>query len=133
VTLPDRVGGAVEVPIDHQLGPDEADRFAFRLKAEGGEGRHVGQDLFFELDVSVRHDNDPKPLRVGRVLVALPGTPQADDASIFAVPGTCTRIPPKAQLAATSFRGTHSPELDAFLRALRTAGGRTVAAVRYGA
>ncbi len=125
VTLPDRAGAAVEVPIDQQLGPDEADRFAFRLTAAGGETRHVGQDLFFELDVSVRHDNDPKPLRVGRVLVALPGTPRADDARIFAVRGGCTRTPPRAQLAATQFRGTHSPELDAFLRALRAAGGRT--------
>jgi hypothetical protein len=75
--------------------------------------------------VSIRHDNDPKPLRVGRALVALPGAPTADETRFFAAPGGCTRAPPRAQLTATTFRGTHSPQLDAFLRALRAAGART--------
>jgi hypothetical protein len=127
VTLPDRAGAAVEVPIDQQLGPDEADRFAFRLTAAHRDDRHAAQDLFYELDVSVRHDNDPEPLKVDRVVVALPGAPIAQDARFFSVPGTrsCSRTPPRQQLVATTFAGTRSAELDAFLDALRAAGRRS--------
>src|SRR3954452_20226374 len=45
VTLPDRAGASVEVPIDQQLGPDEADRFSFRLTAPGVLTRFQGDTL----------------------------------------------------------------------------------------
>lgn len=124
--LPDKAGAVVEVPIDQQLGPDEADRFAFRLSAQHYDPTYLGHYLFYELDVSVRHDNAPKPLDVGRVAIAIPGAPPTDTARFFVVSGqsTCSTTPPREQLAVTSFKGARSAELDDFTAALRAAAAR---------
>src|SRR3954447_17297263 len=121
VTLPDHAGASAEVPIDQQLGPDEADRFSFRLTAPGVLTRLQGDTLFYELDVGVRHDNDPAPLNVGRAVVAIPGAPDASVKYSFAVPGRATRAatPPRQQIAATTFTGARSAEVDAFFQNLR--------------
>lgn len=76
VLLPNRAveGQTVEVPINQQLGPDEADRFAFSLGLED-PAKDFGRTLVYQLDVAVRHDNSDKPVDLGRVVVALPGTP----------------------------------------------------------
>jgi hypothetical protein len=123
VTLPDREGASVEVPIDQQLGPDEADRFAFRVTAPGVLTRFQGDTLIYELDVGVRHDDDPAPLHVGRAVVAIPGTPEPSVKYSFPVAGgsACVETPPPEQIAPTTFTGARSSELDAFLEALRRA------------
>jgi hypothetical protein len=71
------------------------------------------------------HDNSPKPLPVGRVVVSIPGAPEVRWNREFAVPGksTCSKEPPDEQRAAATFKGVRSPELDTYLRFLRTAGG----------
>jgi len=77
VVLPRRPadGQTVEVPIDQQLGPDEADRFVFSVGAEFAGGVDLGLVLIYQLDVAIRHDGSEKPTDVGRVVVALPGSP----------------------------------------------------------
>jgi len=123
VTLPEGAGRTVEVPIDQQLGPDQADRFVFRLTAQGYK-RHIADALVYEIDVSVMHDNSPKPLRVGRVVIAIPGALEPDRLSGFNANGDqCPKRPPDEQRMAATFTGVRSPELDSYLRFLRTAGG----------
>jgi hypothetical protein len=70
---------------------------------------HAAQDLFYELDVSVLHDDARAALPAGRVVVAIPGTPDLSDMRFFSV----------------TFGGVRSPELDTFLQALRRAGAQS--------
>lgn len=71
-------GEVVETPLHQQLGADEADRFDIALGLNGDEeddnGTLPGLYLF-ELDVSLVHDDEQRPLRIGRALVSLPGRP----------------------------------------------------------
>lgn len=76
VLLPRRAeqGETVEVPINQQIGPDEADRFVFRVGPEFSE-RDLGLILVYQLDVAVEHDGSDEPAGVGHAVVALPGLP----------------------------------------------------------
>jgi hypothetical protein len=128
VTLPERAGATVEVPIRQELGADEVDDFAFRITSRNYDRQHAADVLVYELDVSVMHDNSPDPLPVGRVVVAIPGAPDVGGFNPgFRVPGqsACPMRPPPEQRAAATFDGVMSPELDRYLRFLRTAGGGT--------
>jgi hypothetical protein len=116
-----RSGQVLETPINQQLGPDQADRFVFRL----GVGRAIedvlGEALVYELRVAVVHDNEPKPVDVGRVVVALPAALAPDLLQAFNAPGTdeCVEDPPPAVRRALQFKGVRSPEVDQMLEALR--------------
>lgn len=109
-----RPGHAVEVPINQQLGPDEADRFVFRVGVGDALEKILGETLVYELRVTVAHDNEARPVDVGRVIVALPGAPEAEDLRFFAEPGTteCSELPSTAARRAVAFKGTRSPEVD---------------------
>jgi hypothetical protein len=108
-----RRGETVEVPINQQLGPDEADRFVFRLGVDDLE-KILGLIDVYELHVTVAHDNEPEPVDVGRVVVVLPGAPEPFAIEFFPVPGatTCSRAPSKAARRALTFEGTRSPEVE---------------------
>jgi hypothetical protein len=67
------------------------------------------------------HDNSPEPLPVGRVVVAILGVPQHTGFNPGFEP-TCSKAPPPEQRMAATFTGVRSPELDGYLRFLRTAG-----------
>jgi hypothetical protein len=114
-------GQVLETPINQQLGPDQADRFVFRL----GVGRAIedvlGETLVYELRVAVVHDNEPRPVDVGRVVVALPAAVPPDLLQAFNAPGTddCVEDAPPAMRRALQFKGVRSPELDQMFEALR--------------
>lgn len=123
VSLPEQAGPTVEVPIDQQIGPDQADRFTFRIISQAYFQRHTADVLVYQLRVSVMHDDSPSPLDVGEVVVAVPGVPTIMRPAYFAVPGraTCVPAPPATQRIAASFLGARSAELARFLDFLRAA------------
>lgn len=108
-----RGGETVEVPINQQLGPDEADRFVFRLGVDDLE-KVLGLIDVYQLRVTVAHDNESQPIDVGRVVVVLPGAPEPFAIEFFPVPGTttCSRAPSKAARRALTLEGTRSPEVE---------------------
>lgn len=114
-----RRGQVIEVPINQQLGPDEADRFSFRLGTEEAYKADLGTTVIYEMDVSILHDTAPQPLKVGAVVVAVPAAPtrwpQPPPYGDFAESG-CTPVPGREDRTAATFRGARSPELAAFLR-----------------
>jgi hypothetical protein len=63
----------VEKPVSQQLGPDEADRFAFTLSAPQGVETHTV--YLYQLQIDFLHDTDSTPLKAGNVVLALPGAP----------------------------------------------------------
>lgn len=109
-----RLGQAVEIPINQQLGPDQADRFVFRVGLGDSLDEVLGEFLVYELRVAVAHDNEPRPVDVGRAIVVLPGAPEPGLLEHFNVPGsdTCSRVPSTAARRALAFTGTRSPEVD---------------------
>lgn len=117
-----RPGQAIEVPINQQLGPDEADRFVFRVGVGDALEKVLNEVLVYELRVTVAHDNDPRPVDVGRVIVAVPGAPEAESLRFFNVPGTtkCSEVPSSAARRAVAFKGTRSPEVDQFFADIRS-------------
>jgi hypothetical protein len=116
-----RSGQVLETPINQQLGPDQADRFVFRLGVGRAIEEVLGETLVYELRVAVVHDNEPKPVDVGRVVVALPSAVPPDFLQAFSAPGTndCVEDPPPAFRRALQFEGTRSPEVDQMFEALR--------------
>ena len=116
-----RSGQVLETPINQQLGPDQADRFVFRLGVGNAIEEILGETLVYELRVAVVHDNAPDPADVGRVVVALPGAVPPDFLEAFTAPGTndCVEDPPPAVRRALQFRGVRSPEVDEMFEALR--------------
>lgn len=123
--LPQREGATVTLPIDEQLGPDQADRFVFRVISKRYRQRHTADVLVYELGIAVLHDDSPKPLRVGEVVLAVPGAPTSNEpeANYFGVPGhaDCVKHAPADQRIAATFSGVKSPQLASYLRFLRTA------------
>jgi hypothetical protein len=126
VLLPNRAaeGQAIEVPINQQLGPDEADRFTFNLGLED-PAKDFGLTLVYQLDIAVRHDNSDKPVDLGRVVVALPGTPRPDTLD-YMLQGLS--INPEEACVQDFFNklgqvsqldGVRSPELESLLAAAR--------------
>jgi hypothetical protein len=63
----------VEKPVSQQLGPDEADRFAFTLSVPQSVETHTV--YLYQLQIDFLHDTDSTPLNAGNVLLALPGAP----------------------------------------------------------
>jgi hypothetical protein len=63
----------VEKPVSQQLGPDEADRFAFSLSAP--QSIETPTVYLYQLQVEFLHDTETTPLTAGNVVVALPGAP----------------------------------------------------------
>jgi len=116
-----RSGQVLETPINQQLGPDQADRFVFRLGVGKAIEEILGETLVYELRVAVVHDNEPEPVDVGRVVVALPGAVPPDFLQAFTAPGTndCVEDPPPAFRRALQFKGARSPEVDQMFEALR--------------
>jgi hypothetical protein len=116
-----RPGQVLETPINQQLGPDQADRFVFRLGVGKAIDEILGLTLVYELRVAVAHDNESEPVDVGRVVVALPGASSPADLQFFPAPGTndCTEDPPPAVRRVVRFEGVRSPEVDQMLEALR--------------
>jgi hypothetical protein len=116
-----RPGQVLETPINQQLGPDQADRFVFRLGLGEAIEDVLGEVFVYELRVAVTHDNESKPVDVGRVVVALPGAPPPDVLESFNAPGTttCTDVPPPAVRRVLEFKGARSPELEQAFAALR--------------
>ena len=121
VRLPNRAaeGQTVEIPIDQQLAPDEADRFAFNLGLED-PAKDFGLTLVYQLDVAVRHDNKDKPVDLGRVLVALPGSPPPE----YTLPGdfvnpeeACAKDTLNKLRQVQQLDGVRSPELQSLLAA----------------
>jgi hypothetical protein len=119
VVLPRRSapGEKVEVPIDQQIGPDEADRFVFRVGPELSE-RDLGLTLVYQLDIAVRHDGSDEPAGVGQAVIALPGSPRD-----FILPSDIVGRPPTgcAQDTLNKLReaaqldGVRSPEFQSVL------------------
>lgn len=91
-------GEVVEVPLHQQLGADGADRFAIALgltdKEEGGNGELSGMYLF-ELDVSLMHDTERRPLHLSEALVSLPELPLGSGMYVW--------TPDTARFLATSY------------------------------
>jgi hypothetical protein len=77
--------------------------------------------LVYELRVAVVHDNQSKPVGVGRVVVALPGAFPPEFLEFFTAPGTndCVQDPPPVVRRALQFQGARSPEVDQMFEALR--------------
>ena len=71
--------------------------------------------------MAVVHDNEPTPVDVGRVVVALPSAVPPDFLQAFTAPGTgdCVQDAPPAFRRALRFKGTRSPEVDQMFEALR--------------
>ena len=111
-----RPGQVLETPINQQLGPDEADRFVFRLGVGNAIEEILGETLVYELRVAVLHDNESKPVDVGHAVVALPGAPPTDVMESLAP--TCTDVPTPAVRRVLDFKGARSAELDQALAAL---------------
>jgi hypothetical protein len=63
----------VEKPVSQQIGPDEADRFAFSLSAP--QSVEAPTVYLYQLQVEFLHDRESTPLKAGSVMVALPGVP----------------------------------------------------------
>jgi hypothetical protein len=76
ITLPTtrpKDAAPVEKPVSQQLGPDEADRFAFSFAVpQRAEEPAV---YLYQLQIEFLHDTQSTPLRVGNVIVAAPGAP----------------------------------------------------------
>lgn len=70
-----QVGDMVPVKISQQLAPDTADRFTVRLSVPPPEEQN-GMRLYL-LDVLLEHDDAQRPLRAGRVVVAVPYLPSS--------------------------------------------------------
>ena len=106
-------GKTVEVPINQQLGPDATDRFVFRV------GQYPRSDeiqtFVYQLDIGVLHDRRAKPTAVGRVLVALPGSPTRQDLSAFE---GCGRPIFDQLREASTLTGVRGPEFDRVLNSL---------------
>lgn len=111
----------VEVPINQQLGPDEADRFSFRLSTPEAFDDDLGTTVIYEIGISVLHDNAPEPLKAGDVVVAVPATPARSDADpqapyrFFVEGPECAPAPPAETRVAATFTGVRSVELTEFL------------------
>jgi hypothetical protein len=126
VLLPNRAaeGHTVEVPIDQQLGPDEADRFAFNLGLED-PAKDFGLILVYQLDVAARHDNSDTPVDLGRVVVALPGTLPPDTLDYMRQQLSTNPEEPCAQDylnqvgQVSQLDGVRSPELESLLATAR--------------
>jgi hypothetical protein len=76
VTLPQSLpkdAAPVEKPVSQQLGPDQADRFAFSLSVSQTVGHTTV--YIYQLQIDFLHDTESTPLRVGNVVVAVPGAP----------------------------------------------------------
>ena len=121
VRLPNRAaeGQTVEIPIDQQLGPDEADRFAFNLGLED-PAKDFGLTLVYQLDVAVRHDNSDKPVDLGRVVVALPGSPPPEytlPAEFLSAEEPCEKDVLNKLGQVQQLDGVRSPELQSLLAA----------------
>lgn len=88
VALPASPGsnGVVEVPVNQQVGPDEADRFAFSfgvVRTEPPESVRYTVRVY-QLDVALRHDGGGAPVKVGTFVLALPSVPGIHErAAIF--------------------------------------------------
>jgi hypothetical protein len=63
----------VEKLVSQQLGPDEADRFAFTFSVPQGVETYTG--YLYQLQIDFLHDTDSTPLKAGNVVLALPGAP----------------------------------------------------------
>jgi hypothetical protein len=113
-----RAGQVIEVPINQQLGADEADRFVFRVGSSKAAD-DIGLILVYELGIGVRHDGASQPLDVGTAVVALAGTP--DESLQFRKGGVCAKAPSGAEARAALFQGAHSSELEAFFSLIRSA------------
>lgn len=126
VILPRRAeqGEAVEVPINQQIGPDEADRFVFRVGPEFSE-RDLGLTLIYQLDVAVEHDGSDEPAEVGQALVAFPGSPEPERIK-YTLPQGLDNPPPEcAQDTLNKLReaaqldGVRSPEFQSILASVQ--------------
>lgn len=71
-------GDVVEVPLHQQLGPDQADRFTIDLSVLPDETEEFSGYYLFELQVSLLHDGEPRPLDVGKALVSIPVPPGSE-------------------------------------------------------
>lgn len=71
-TLP-KDGAPVEKSVSQQLGPDEADRFAFTLSVPQSVDTHTV--YLYQLRIDFLHDTHSTPLKAGNVVLALPGAP----------------------------------------------------------
>lgn len=76
-------GESITIPVHEQLAGDEADRFALSL-AESSETA-AGQQTYgkahlyvFQLALSIHHDGDPVPDRLGNVVISVPTIPQLE-------------------------------------------------------
>jgi hypothetical protein len=73
-------GDSIDVPINQQLGADEADRFAFSLGVpeEAEERRKPGATphiYVLGMDILVREGAGAAPTKIGSVVIALPNVP----------------------------------------------------------
>ena len=67
----------IEASISHELGPDQADRFAFRFgNPELGPADTGG--FVYLLDVALIDGLEAESLEAGTVLLSLPGTPRLE-------------------------------------------------------
>lgn len=77
----------VEAPVSQQLGTDEADRFTFTLTVP--QDINKPSSYIYQLEVALLHDEGQTPLKLGNVLVALPGLPSAAGGDFWpSVPGS---------------------------------------------
>jgi hypothetical protein len=72
-------GQIVEVPIHEQLAAEEADRFALSFGFEPGGVAGRPSIYLYQLELTVLHDLSPVPVRLGKVLLALPSSPESDE------------------------------------------------------
>lgn len=85
VTLPDSPapGQIVEVPLHEQLASDEADRFALSFRPEPpttAEATTQGPTIYlYQLELLLLHDVSNTPVRLGKVLLALPMAPEPEE------------------------------------------------------
>jgi hypothetical protein len=81
VTLPDSPapGQIVEVPLHQQLAGDEAERFALSFRAEPSATAEGPTIHLYQLELSLLHDESDTPVRLGKVLLALPLSPESDE------------------------------------------------------
>jgi hypothetical protein len=108
-----------EVPINQELGRDEADRFELSIGREFSD-EEVGLRFIYQLDVAVRHNGSDKPIEVARVLIELPGV-NMDQAQRWQPPSGCDHDTLKTYREAAQLEGVHSPELEGVFAAARMA------------
>jgi hypothetical protein len=76
-------GQTIAAPIHEQLAGDEADRFdlSFAVSGESTVATFKLPERIYvlQLGLALRHDNDPTPIPLGKVLLALPTVPSAGE------------------------------------------------------